>query len=246
MSDVLTGILERLQALERQSVRLRVGTVTDDAPLSIDVGGSGTAVAGVSQVGGDLSVDDVAAVLTSGTDLLALGALRSGGVFVGQLAPSARSASLPGWLVADGASYLRATYAALFAAIGTTYGSADGTHFNVPDLRGRVPVGLDNQGGTDAGRLAAANTLGGSGGEETHLLTIAESGLPAHTHPPGASTAFMNRVNNASGLAGAGATYGEMNAESTATAANTAADAANAHNNMPPFLLVNWLIYSGA
>lgn len=38
-----------------------------------------------------------------------------------------------GWLACDGASLLRASYPALFAVIGVTYGSVDGTHFNVPD-----------------------------------------------------------------------------------------------------------------
>lgn len=46
-----------------------------------------------------------------------------------------------GFLACDGASYLRADYAALFAVIGTTYGAVDGTHFSVPDARGLVMVG---------------------------------------------------------------------------------------------------------
>jgi len=46
------------------------------------------------------------------------------------------------WLACDGASLLRSAYPALFAVLGTTYGAADGTHFSLPDFRGRVPVGL--------------------------------------------------------------------------------------------------------
>src|SRR5262245_29209456 len=60
--------------------------------------------------------------------------------FAGASAPA-------GWLLCDGASYLRSDQAALFAVIGTTYGAADGTHFNVPDLRGRAVFGKDNMGG---------------------------------------------------------------------------------------------------
>ena len=72
----------------------------------------------------------------------------------------------------------------MFTAIGTTHGSGDGaTTFNVPDYRGRVFLGLDNQGGSDAGRLSAANTLGGSGGAETH--TLATTNLPSHDHGAG-------------------------------------------------------------
>lgn len=52
-------------------------------------------------------------------------------------------ASVPaGWLLCDGAAVSRTTYAALWTAIGTTHGAGNGsTTFNVPDLRGRVPVG---------------------------------------------------------------------------------------------------------
>jgi microcystin-dependent protein len=86
------------------------------------------------------------------------------------------------WLLADGRSLLRAgTYAALFGVIGTTYGSADGTHFNIPDLRGRVSVGTDNM-GTAAGAAArivtAAHGLGNSGGNESHVLV--DANLPAN------------------------------------------------------------------
>jgi hypothetical protein len=40
-----------------------------------------------------------------------------------------------GWLTCDGSSLLRASFAALFTVIGTTFGYADGTHFNLPDMR---------------------------------------------------------------------------------------------------------------
>src|SRR5690606_15176336 len=85
------------------------------------------------------------------------------------------------WLACNAQAVSRDTYADLYQVIGTTFGSGDGsTTFNVPDLRGRVPVGLDNMGASDAGRLAAANTLGGTGGAETHTLTVAE--MPSHGH----------------------------------------------------------------
>jgi microcystin-dependent protein len=56
-----------------------------------------------------------------------------------------------GWLLCDGASVSRTTYANLFAAIGTTYGGT-GTVFNLPDLRGVFLRGLDNGRGVDPGR----------------------------------------------------------------------------------------------
>jgi len=78
------------------------------------------------------------------------------------------------WLLCDGASLLRATYTDLFNVIGTTYGSVDGTHFSLPDMRGRTPVGA----GSGSGLTPRA--IGDSFGAETVTLTTAE--IPAHTH----------------------------------------------------------------
>ena len=68
-----------------------------------------------------------------------------------------------GHLLCDGTSYLRATYPGLFTAIGTLWGSVDGTHFNVPDLRGRTIRGY-HSGDTDYG------TVGNTGGLKLHDL----------------------------------------------------------------------------
>lgn len=112
----------------------------------------------------------------------------------GDLIWSASAGTRSGALLCDGTSYLRTTWPALFNALGGTsspWGLPDGTHFNVPDLRGRVPVGV----GTGAGLTARA--LAATGGEESHLLSAAESGVPAHTHPSGGA---------ASGSTGTGTT----------------------------------------
>ena len=59
-----------------------------------------------------------------------------------------------GWLKANGAAISRTTYAALFSAIGTTFGAGDGsTTFNIPDLRGEFLRGLDNGRGVDSARV---------------------------------------------------------------------------------------------
>lgn len=70
-----------------------------------------------------------------------------------------------GWLFCDGTSVLRADYAALFAVIGTGFGSADSTHFNVPDLQGKFLRGVDGSAGVDPDRSgrAALKTGGNSG-----------------------------------------------------------------------------------
>lgn len=86
----------------------------------------------------------------------------------------AGSAAPTGWLLCDGSAVSRATYADLFTLIGTTYGVGDGsTTFNLPDLKGRVPVGRNAADGS-------FDVLGESGGAKTHTLTSAE--MPVHRH----------------------------------------------------------------
>lgn len=80
-----------------------------------------------------------------------------------------------GWLECDGSAVSRSTYSALFSAIGTVWGAGDGsTTFNVPDLRGRAPIGV----GT--GATLTARNLGTIGGAENHTLSTGE--MPAHSH----------------------------------------------------------------
>jgi microcystin-dependent protein len=94
---------------------------------------------------------------------------------VGALQLYAGSSTPTGWLLCDGTAYSRATYASLFALISTTYGTGDGSStFNVPDFRGRSPIGV----GTGSGLTARA--LAATVGVETHPLVLAE--LPSHNH----------------------------------------------------------------
>lgn len=184
-------------------------------------------------------------------------------------------ASLPlGYLYADGSAVSRTDYADLFAIIGTAFGVGNGsTTFNLPDLRGRTPVGLDNMdnpvgtGGGDAGRLDVANTLGGVGGTQYHTLTGAESGQKAlgTTNTGDAVSGSMGlrmmRANHLTGTyyganhgamssADAGGTYNDFPAHTSAFPGAhhyhqfsiAAANATNAHNNMQPFQLFNWII----
>lgn len=74
-------------------------------------------------------------------------------VQAGTVAMFAASSAPTGWLKANGAAISRTSYAALFSAIGTTYGAGDGVStFNVPDLRGEFVRSLDDGRGVDSGR----------------------------------------------------------------------------------------------
>ena len=101
--------------------------------------------------------------LLDASDLL--GMVPSGAVlyFAGRTAPA-------GWLKANGAAVSRTAYAALFAAIGTTYGAGDGrSTFNLPDLRGEFIRGWDDGRGVDAGRVF--------GSAQAHALQSHQHGL---------------------------------------------------------------------
>ena len=98
----------------------------------------------------------------------------------------------PGWHLCNGASLLRAgTYADLFGIIGTAFGTADGTHFNVPDMRQKFPLGVAAAG--------TGNTLAGTGGAidhthttPTHSLTTAEMAVHSHTNSVGNQSVSHN------------------------------------------------------
>ena len=172
-------------------------------------------------------------------------------VYAGATAPA-------GFLLCDGSAVSRSTYADLFTLIGTTYGAGNGTTtFNLPDLRGRVPVGMDNMGGSDAGRLSSANTLGTAGGAETHTLSAAET--PSHTHPFSATTStdgdhtHSTKGEDGDGIAGSANTYhvsgsGAQTVASAGSHSHTvsgttgSAGSGGAHNNMQPFITLNYII----
>lgn len=98
----------------------------------------------------------------------------------GAILPFAMNSAPSGWLVANGAAVSRTTYAALFAAIGTTYGAGTGTDFVLPDLRGYFVRGAGtNTDGTAAGTFGA--TQGNTVGPHTHSGTTGTD-YPDHSH----------------------------------------------------------------
>lgn len=142
-----------------------------------------------------------------------------------------------GWLLCDGAEVSRSTYAPLFAVIGTSYGVGDAsTTFNLPDIRGRVTMGLDNMGGTSADLVAdaQADQVGGVMGAEGHVLTVAE--LASHVH--GITT--RSGLGAQAGTDPLGWISGGGPANNTSSIQNAGGD--QAHNNMQPTIAGNFII----
>lgn len=153
-----------------------------------------------------------------------------GGSPVGTVINFAGSTAPSGWLIANGDAISRSGYPALFSVIGTTYGSGDGsTTFNIPDLRGRVPIGVD--GGVN--RVTSNNALGQSSGSQSHTLTVNE--IPAHDHLTVASGRIWYDT-------GANLQNGSFHLGSLQTPRTGMTGGGQAHNNMQPYLVVNYLI----
>lgn len=158
-----------------------------------------------------------------------------------------------GWLLCNGSAISRATYADLFAAIGTAWGAGNGTTtFNIPDLRGKAPIGAGTGSGLTARTLGATNI-----GEETHLLTVSE--IASHNHTQNAHHHKVDETPTVSEASGFGipastATFQDRamvhsvalptDSEDT-TPTNNASGGGGTHNNMQPSAVVNFIIRTG-
>lgn len=134
----------------------------------------------------------------------------------------AAAAAPSGWLLCDGASLVRTDYPELFAVIGTTYGSADSSHFTLPNLKGKVIVGFNSS-------ETEFDALGETGGEKTHALTEAE--MPAHKHTIPTST---------SGTSG-NVLKGTALADASTTDTSTVGSG-TAHQNLQPYITLQYVI----
>lgn len=177
-----------------------------------------------------------------------------------------------GYLLCDGRAISRTEYSALFIAIGTTWGTGDGsTTFNLPNLCGRTTIGVGTI--TDSSSNTATYSIATVSGEIKHTLTASESGIAEHNHEntltfklPNHAHGLANSMivyNNASSNTARMATSGSgtkisvntnvgLNTENPTSLPNctksgsvtkhNGADATTSHNNMQPYATVNKII----
>jgi microcystin-dependent protein len=136
-----------------------------------------------------------------------------------------------GWAFCNGQQLPINQNQALFSILGTTYGGNGQTTFALPDLRGRIPF-----------HVGDGMILGEKGGETAHTLTMSE--MAAHIHF-GFGSAVAGTV-----VSPAGAVYGMSTQNPYSPTSNAAmhpsaitnVGGSQPHNNMPPYLVLNFII----
>lgn len=158
---------------------------------------------------------------------------------IGEIIPYAGATSPDlRWLACDGASLLRADYPDLFAVIGASYGAADGSHFNLPDLQGRTIVG------TGSGTGLTPRAIGDLFGQETHTLTTAE--IAGHSHIDAGHSHVEGTAAPSLGAAIVGVPVPSAIPSAGVTGSGSAnigaAGGDGAHNNIQPSVAITYLI----
>jgi microcystin-dependent protein len=154
--------------------------------------------------------------------------------FLGEIRMASFQFPPKGWAHCDGTTMQIAQNQALFSLLGTTFGGDGIRTYNLPDLRGRVPMDVGTQ-------RSNTVTWGQKGGEELHTLVTAE--MPSHSHTPMASSAGPSApspVGNA--WPNSVAEYSPSHETAMANNAIGLAGGGTGHENRSPFLTINFII----
>ncbi|HQT75785.1 MAG: hypothetical protein B7Z80_14160 [Rhodospirillales bacterium 20-64-7] len=171
--------------------------------------------------------------------------------YVGQIEMFAFGFAPKGWAICAGQTLPIAQNQVLFALLGTTFGGNGTSTFNLPDLRGRLPMGQGN------GQGLSPRTVGQMGGEATHTLLLNET--PAHQHTlaaaahadtatntdaPGPTVVLATTTGKQKGKSMPVTIYATDTApnQALAPAAIGTNNGGQPHNNMMPYLTLNFCI----
>jgi microcystin-dependent protein len=164
--------------------------------------------------------------------------------FIGEIRMFAGNFAPVGWFLCNGQTQLILQNTALFSLLGTNYGGNGTSTFGLPDLQGRFPLATGSPSGL------TSYSVGDQQGEEAVMLT--QQTIPAHSHSATARAANGN-ANSPAGASWAQAHYGKaadkMYAPGGPTTLHPMAFTAlgttggsQPHNNLPPYLVVNFII----
>jgi microcystin-dependent protein len=159
--------------------------------------------------------------------------------FLGEIRMFAGNFAPRGWALCDGSLLSIASNTALFSILGTTYGGDGRTTFGLPDLRGRLPMHPGN------GPGLTPRALGEASGTESETLLITQ--MPAHHHlvacsSTGDQSAPANMIPGAE-ISGTAPVYSSAPADGIMNPSMVGiAGGSQPHNNMPPYLCVNFII----
>ncbi len=183
---------------------------------------------------------------TNTTQVATTAFVLSNGAPTGGLMMWATSSAPSGWLLCNGSAVSRSTYSALFAVVGTAFGSGDGsTTFNLPDYRDRMPIG--------AGTTYSANSTGGSKDaivvSHTHTASVTD---PGHNHLTSSTYNVALRYSSGAGSeAGTDTTAGQpdlrsystiVSATTGVTVSNSTTGSSGTNANLPPYLGIYFII----
>ena len=177
----------------------------------------------------------------------------------GVIVPYGGNSAPAGWHLCDGSRYLISEYQLLFEAIGYNFGARSTLeigYFKVPDLRGRIPLGADNMGGTSANVVqdSSADQIGATNGAESKNILI--QNLPEHKHSlKGDSGDQYYAIRDISGTpnddeaivydAPTATGNGQALSNSGGIVAGDGVSLGTAFNVMNPTLTINYIIYHG-
>ena len=201
----------------------------------------------------DLDLIDSKVFSNDAAQTAAIAAAIAANIFVGEIKMFAGATPPANWKLCDGTVYLNTDIPLLAPVLNNAFNAGTsavaGTSTAVPDMRIAFPVGTGAITGGYFGDPSAAMALGETGGEPWHTLVSAE--IPSHTHP----VTDPQHQHDLNYMLGGGGTSGPWTAGSAGNSYTTATELAptgitvgantggdNSHNNMPPYVGLNFII----